>query len=309
MLYSVSCKQLALLIERHQHYINKDCEGWEHMCLQEDNLDLSNKNFEGVNLTGAILRFCDLRNCNFRLANLSGTKFINSSFDNSNLSEANLSHSELVNVSFRDAYLRDADFQCCKMLDGDCTNAYFCSANFDNSSCKCTNFTNANLYISSFINADLIGANFTNAVIDRRCLTYKWYNANLQKAINPPYIPMACPPSGAFIGWKMVAGEDLDYYVIKLQIPEEARRCSATTRKCRCDKALVLGAYKIGVNNLLEVNEGKFHSLVHSQISKPCTYEIGKMVYPDDFTEDRYCECSHGIHFFMDKYDAIHYHD
>ena len=84
-----------------------------------------------------------------------------------------------------------------------------------------------------------------------------------------------------------------------LEIPEDARRCSATTQKCRCDKAKVLGITNIKTNEVLE-------SVVNSNYHET-TYTVGEMVYPDSFDEDRWNECSHGIHFFINKQDALDY--
>ena len=39
----------------------------------------------------------------------------------------------------------------------------------------------------------------------------------------------------------------------------------------------------------------------------PLTYRVGEMAYPDSYDEDRWNECSHGIHFFINKQDAINY--
>ena len=84
-----------------------------------------------------------------------------------------------------------------------------------------------------------------------------------------------------------------------LEIPEDARRCSATTQKCRCDKAKVLGITNITTNKVLEsVVNSNFHDT---------TYTVGEMVYPDSFDENRWNECSHGIHFFINKQDALDY--
>lgn len=58
------------------------------------------------------------------------------------------------------------------------------------------------------------------------------YGANLYEA-KGTY--MACPTDGSFIGWKKASG-----YIVKLQIPEDARRSSAGGEKCRCDKAFVI---------------------------------------------------------------------
>ena len=137
-------------------------------------------------------------------------------------------------------------------------------------------------------NADLSNADLGNA--DLR-------NADLSNNKTIPYLPLACPSDGAFIGWKKIGK-----YLVKLEIPEDAMRCSATTNKCRCDKAKVLDISCINDDhsprNLQEITNFKFHETI---------YKVGEMVYPDSFDEDRWNECSHGIHFFINKQDAINY--
>ena len=119
--------------------------------------------------------------------------------------------------------------------------------------------------------------------------------ADLRGAKNIPYIPFACPSDGAFIGWKKVGNK-----LVKLEIPEDARRCSATTQKCRCDKAKVLAITDLDGSN--PINE-----ILNTSQPKALLYKVGEMVYPDSFDEDRWNECSHGIHFFINKQDAINY--
>ena len=115
---------------------------------------------------------------------------------------------------------------------------------------------------------------------------------------------MACPSDGAFIGWKKVHevdknGEEIAY-LVKLLIPDDARRCSATNRKCRCDYAKVLAIYNISKNmeELDSVTGSKY---------MPTTYKVDENVYPDSFDDNRWKECSHGIHFFINKQEAIDY--
>ena len=60
-------------------------------------------------------------------------------------------------------------------------------------------------------------------------------DADLSDAKNIPFIPYSCPDFGMFIGYKKASG-----YIVELEIPEDAKRLSATTRKCRCNKAKVL---------------------------------------------------------------------
>ena len=134
--------------------------------------------------------------------------------------------------------------------------------------------------------ADLNGADLRDAYLS---------DANLSGAKNIPYISFACPSDGAFIGWKKVAEK-----LVKLEIPEDARRCSATTQKCRCDKAKVLAITDLDGSN--PINE-----ILNTSQETDLLYKVGEMVYPDSFNENRWAECSHGIHFFINKQDAINY--
>ena len=155
--------------------------------------------------------------------------------------------------------------------------------------------------------ADLRGANLSDANLsdadlryaDLRYANLRYANlrgADLSDAKNILYIPLECPSDGAFIGWKKV-----NNVLIKLEIPADAKRSSATTNKCRCDKAKVLGFY-----NALGTEELDITEFVNDKYEE-CKYVKGEIVYPDFFDEDRWNECSHGIHFFINKQDAIDY--
>ena len=119
--------------------------------------------------------------------------------------------------------------------------------------------------------------------------------ADLSGAKEVPYIPLVCPSDGAFSAWKKVAG-----HLVKLEIPEDARRCSATSNKCRCDKAKVL--------EITRIEDGATTDEIVNKSYRPSvTYKVGEMVFPDSFDENRWNECSHGIHFFINKDEAINY--
>ena len=149
--------------------------------------------------------------------------------------------------------------------------------------------------------ADLRGADLRGA--DLRCADLRFADlqgadlrfADLRCAKNVPFIPMSCPDTGAFIGWKKVNG-----YIVKLQIPEDAKRSSATTTKCRCDKALVLA-----IENEDGTDSG-VDTLTKTTYAT-CVYAVGKMVYPDRFDDNRWNECSHGIHFFINRQEAVNW--
>ena len=120
-------------------------------------------------------------------------------------------------------------------------------------------------------------------------------DANLSDAEEVPYIPMVCPEEGDFIGWKR-AGDK----IVKLHIPQDALRSSATTRKCRCNKAEVIEIYNIDGTIADE-------RIVSSGYDFSFTYEVGKTVEVQDFDTNRWNECTRGIHFFINRQEAINY--
>ena len=102
------------------------------------------------------------------------------------------------------------------------------------------NLSYANLKHAIFRHADLCDANLSCSDLSYSDLRYaylcdadlRYVNlsyADLKYAKELPFIPFNCPDTGAFIGWKKV-----NDYIIKLEIPAKAKRCSATSRKCRC---------------------------------------------------------------------------
>ena len=149
----------------------------------------------------------------------------------------------------------------------------------------------ANLSGANLSGADLSGANLSGANLSGANLS----GAYLRGAEEIPYLSLACPSDGAFIGWKKVKG-----CLIQLFIPEDAKRCSATTQKCRCEFAKVLSIVRIE-------NGEELQSIENTSYTPSIVYKVGEIVKPDSFDEDRWNECSHGIHFFINKQDALNY--
>ena len=148
-----------------------------------------------------------------------------------------------------------------------------------------------------------------------------------------PYIsdlfPLACPAEGEFIGYKIacpLSNEPLHdavkrsvisfedwllstvFCVVTLKIPKDARRSSAFSNKCRCDKAFVEK-----IEYLIE-NFTTNQIFVLGDMEKACSkhdcnfiYSVGEMVKVDNFDTNRWHECAPGIHFFMTKEEAINY--
>ena len=186
----------------------------------------------------------------------------------------------LSGADLRDADLRGADLSGANLRGANLYSADLRGASLSGADLRC-----ANLYSADLRCADLSGANLYSAYL---------YSAYLSGAKNIPFIPLACPSDGEFTGWKKVHGK-----LIELRIPADAKRSSATTDKCRCDKALVV--------SITDISNGKEITEIVNHNRAKTVYRVGEMVFPDSFDDNRWNECSHGIHFFINKESAINY--
>jgi len=175
---------------------------------------------------------------------------------------------DLSGADLSDANLSDADLRCANLSDAD--------------------LNGANLRCADLRRADLSGANLSDA--DLRCADYGHTTS---------FYALQCPEEGAFIGYKKCKK-----YIIKLQITENAKRSSSTTRKCRCSEVLVLD-----IQNIDGTSTNLTEYLHRDQYTKDGTlYKIGEITRPSlEFDENRWNECSTGIHFFITRDEAVKY--
>ena len=218
-------RTLAEVLERHKHWLDEDCEGWEDMRANLRGADLSHANLSHAVMNHAVLSHADMNHAVLSYADLRG---------------ADLSYADLSYADLSYAVMADADMA----------------------------------------------------------------RADMQGAKNVPHIPFACPSDGAFIGWKKcrLHGKENGAAIVKLLIPEDARRLSATGRKCRCDKAVVLEVQDMEGNVLDASAYSTYIDALHFK------YKAGETVTPEKpFDGDRWNECSTGIHFFINREEAVDY--
>ena len=124
--------------------------------------------------------------------------------------------------------------------------------------------------------------------------TAMFYGTDISDDMFDTFAPMTCPKTGAFIGYKGCHGGR----IVQLEVPEDAKRSSAFGRKCRCSRAKVLNIWTLDgkeVENAVSVHDRSF------------VYRKGEFVEVLKFDEDRFNECSSGIHFFMTREEAEAY--
>ena len=212
------------------------------------------------------------------------------------LLKADLCGADLCGADLRDADLRGTSLRGAVLLKADLCGADLCGAVLSDADLRGTSLRGADLCGADLYGADLRGADLRGADLCGANLCGAVLNrANLSGAKNVPYIPMVCPEEGDFIGWKRA-----DDKIVKLHIPQDALRSSATTRKCRCNKAEVVEIYNIDGTIADE-------RIVNSSYDSSFTYEVGKTVEVQDFDTNRWNECTRGIHFFINRQEAINY--
>lgn len=224
-------------------------------------------------------------------ADLSGTNLLGVNLCAVNLCgailrDANLYRADLRRADLCGANLDRADLRKANLCEANLRGADLCGANLYDANLSEANLCKTNLRGTIFYGANLSGADLHRADL---------FSTMLSGAKNIPYIPMACPDNGAFIAWKKAHG-----YIVKLFIPSDARRSSGTGRKCRCDKATV-----IAIENLdgtkADITE------VASDYDLTFKYVVHGHVEVNNFCEDRWKECSNGIHFFINREEAVNY--
>ena len=176
------------------------------------------------------------------------------------------------------------------------------------------NLSWANLSEADLSGADLSGANLRGADLSRANLSWadlSWANlrgadlswANLSWAENTDsviwnlytsFYPLQCPENGSYTAYKKANG-----LIVELEIPADALRSSATSRKCRASKAIVL--------SITDIEGNPAGDSVASDYNPDIMYRVGEMVSVDNFDANRWNECAPGIHHFITRGEAVRY--
>lgn len=61
------------------------------------------------------------------------------------------------------------------------------------------------------------------------------------------------------------------------------------------------------VLSIKSLNGSESYEVAYSQHNRKFEYHTGEIVSVDDFDEDRWNECSTGIHFFINRQEAVDY--
>ena len=185
------------------------------------------------------------------------------------LTGANLSWANLSGADLSGADLSGANLSGAKLLRTNLSGA---------------NLTEANLFEANLSWADLSGANLSKVLnID----TLSWDS-------NTTFYPLQCPETGTYTAYKKA-----NNLIVELEIPYDALRSSATSRKCRASKAKV-----ISITDLAGRPAGD-RVLSDYAYSPKIEYIVGQTIEIPNFDTNRWHECAPGIHHHITREEAV----
>ena len=268
-------RSLKEVLELHKKWL-EDEEGGDRADLSYEDLsdvDLGNLNLRYVILEGVNLSDAELSHVNLKGANLTGANLTGANLTGADLKYADLKGAYLIYAYLEDANLKYSNLSCANLECADLTDANLTWANLKGANLRGADLTNANLVDANLVDTNLKDVKYNNTA---------------------SFFSLQCPEEGSFIGYKKA-----DNKIVKLLITEDAKRSSATSRKCRCSKAKVL--------SITSLDGKEEYTDAASNRDPDFVYEVDKIVEVKDFDDNRWKECAPGIHFFITRNEAVMY--
>ena len=195
------------------------------------------------------------------------------------------------------ANLSGADLSRANLSRADLSGANLYGANLSRANLSGANLSGAGLSGADLSWANLSGADLSWANLSRANLS----GANLSWAKNvndviwslyTAFYPLQCPEFGAYTAYKKAQG-----LIVELEIPADAKRLSATSRKCRASKARVI--------SITDIDGNPAGEQVASDYDAGFVYIVGETVEVANFEENRWIECAPGIHHYITRAEAV----
>ena len=292
-------------------YANLDKTEWRNATITEGlshNVNLSYAKFANATISTAIVD-STIRSCEFY-----NSQIIGSIFTDCHMPSNMFKYTWIIRTLFNNAYLAYSKFTGARLKDNNFEETFMYDSDFLKCEFDNCGFEEAHLSLSSFTDCEFITdcsfdwACLTSCVLDNIDATHmigaNFSNSRIRDTVTNIYCPMTCPEVGSFIGWKK-AVYDNTLVIIKLEIPEHAKRSSGTTRKCRASEAKVLEIQKLEDPNSKLPDDVVAKSLYALPAVE---YKVGQTVKcTEEFDEDRFEDCASGIHFFITRAEAEKY--
>ncbi len=207
--------------------------------------------------------------------------------ENMDLSGWDLSNTDFTRATFRDMTLDGANMDHCSIC-----GSWF----FGKNSLRNVKLTNSNMQEAGMRYVDMSGMDISGSNLHSACLEYTKQDGIVYDD-GTDWYEMKCPPEGqAFICWKCC----IDFRVVQMLVPREAKRVMATQETGRTNRVKVL--------SIKSIDESESFDWAQSTVDPDFIYEVGKWIEPaNGFEEDRWRDSSQGIHFFLERQQCVNY--
>ena len=275
-------EELDSIIERHQHYLRHDCEGWLNMRADLSGAILDGADLDGANLSEAELCGANLDGADLCRANLCRANLYGDDLYGANLSGADLSRADLRRANLSEAKLIGANLSGAKLSEAKLIGAYLSRANLSRAKLSRANLSGDDLSRADLIGADLIGAELSGANLIGANLS----GAKLSEEESPRLGQIL---DKAITGYK----KSLEGTIITATIPAGAIVFSINNSKCRTNRARIID---MGGAELL-----------HSSYDRSFEYRLFQDIEIKHFNLIYNVECASGFHFFRTRKEAENY--
>ena len=245
-----------------------------------------------VDISGMQLGRMDLSHVCMENVDLSGTYIVESQLNKMVLLDCQLSNTRIQDTQMHDCCMRN-----CAVNDARFNNVDMTYSSIIGCDCTATQFYGCKLH-AIFINRDTI---LDATKFNRTSFEVPHILADLSDAVGLP--ALACPETGSFIAYKSAfEPRTRRPIIVKLCIPDYAKRSSAFSRKCRASEAKVLKFYTTDHSEYVPTSK------IVSHHDHSFEYRLGETIQPTEpFDPNHWVECSSGIHFFMTFQEAADY--
>ena len=216
----------------------------------------------------AVLREADMSGADMRGADMRGA----------DMRRANMRGADMRGADMRRADMRGADMRGADMRGADMSGADMSGADMRWADMRWADMRGADMRGANMRGADMSGADMSGVV-------------GIESVKNLFY-PLSCPEKGEYTAFKKANGN-----IVELRIPLDAKRSSATGRKCRASKAIVV--------SITTIDGGPARNEVRSDFDSSFVYRVGETVEVQNFDENRWNECAPGIYHYITREEAV----
>lgn len=282
-------------------------------CCYAANITLSNCDISSLIISETNIDHITIKHSNSRYIRLDSGIYYNMYISDSMLKNLRIDSSILKNPTIEHNVCEDVDISDSKInsFDGvvlnenllakvEIWNSQFIAVGLTCNDIGFFRSTNSDFVCSSFLGSRFKDVSFLSSNVEK--LTFEKESNIADCCFNNCTGTGRELPTSEFHGYKSIEGSCLDHHIIAdLIIPSDSKKLMVMSDlQARCDKCIVDHFEDLKGNILQNVI-----SVDHFSNFGTINYTVGKVTECDEFDDNHFNSCTHGIHFFLNKKDAV----